>query len=106
MHCQFIKHNWVKNMHVNALSIKSNAHVPNKSHDEQKPKKKQQLYIYNFLNCESIVEGKETLDLPRLPSGGRRDSCFALILPQDKFLLLLSDSPDEYHQTSKNISQR
>uniref|UniRef100_A0A9J7YFA4 Uncharacterized protein n=1 Tax=Cyprinus carpio carpio TaxID=630221 RepID=A0A9J7YFA4_CYPCA len=46
-------------------------------------------------NCESIVEGKEILDLPRLPSGGRRDSCFALILPQDKFLLLLSDSPDE-----------
>lgn len=46
-------------------------------------------------NCESIVEGKEILDLPRLPSGSRRDSCFALILSQEKFLLLLSDSPDE-----------
>lgn len=46
-------------------------------------------------HCESIVEGKEILDLPRLPPGGRRDSCFALILPQDKFLLLLSDGPDE-----------
>ncbi|RXN39542.1 pleckstrin -like protein [Labeo rohita] len=52
-------------------------------------------------NCESIVEGKEILDLPRLPSGGRRDSCFALILPQDKFLLLLSDSPDECTQWLK-----
>ncbi|XP_043115540.1 uncharacterized protein si:ch1073-83n3.2 [Puntigrus tetrazona] len=52
-------------------------------------------------NCESIVEGKEILDLPRLPSGGRRDSCFALILPQDKFLLLLSDGPDECIQWLK-----
>ncbi|XP_016422090.1 uncharacterized protein LOC107751035 [Sinocyclocheilus rhinocerous] len=52
-------------------------------------------------NCESIVEGKEILDLPRLPSGGRRDSCFALILPQDKFLLPLSDSPDECTQWLK-----
>lgn len=46
-------------------------------------------------NCQSIVEGREILDLPRLPSGGRRDCCFALILPQDKFLLLLSDNPDD-----------
>lgn len=52
-------------------------------------------------NCESIVEGKEILDLPRLPSGSRRDSCFALILSQDKFLLLLSDSPDECTQWLK-----
>ncbi|XDV31631.1 hypothetical protein PO909_002598 [Leuciscus waleckii] len=52
-------------------------------------------------NCESIVEGKEILDLPRLPPGGRRDSCFALILPQDKFLLLLSDSPEECSQWLK-----
>uniref|UniRef100_A0A8C1ZCU6 Uncharacterized protein n=1 Tax=Cyprinus carpio TaxID=7962 RepID=A0A8C1ZCU6_CYPCA len=54
-------------------------------------------------NCESIVEGKEILDLPRLPSGGRRDSCFALILPQDKFLLLLSDSPDECTNDAKTF---
>ncbi|XP_030007105.1 uncharacterized protein LOC115431018 [Sphaeramia orbicularis] len=46
-------------------------------------------------NCESIVEGREILDLPRLPAGGRRDCCFALILPQNKFLLLLSDNPDD-----------
>ncbi|KAB5535564.1 hypothetical protein PHYPO_G00119130 [Pangasianodon hypophthalmus] len=46
-------------------------------------------------NCQSIVEGREILDLPRLPPGGRRDCCFALILPQDKFLLLLSDNPDD-----------
>ncbi|KAM4590593.1 uncharacterized protein V3H82_004515 [Fundulus diaphanus] len=46
-------------------------------------------------NCESIAEGREILDLPRLPPGGRRDCCFALILPQNKFLLLLSDSPDD-----------
>lgn len=46
-------------------------------------------------NCRSIVEGKEILDLPRLPPGGRRDCCFALILSQDKFLLLLSDTPDD-----------
>ncbi|XP_065136279.1 uncharacterized protein [Paramisgurnus dabryanus] len=52
-------------------------------------------------NCESIVEGKEILDLPRLPAGGRRDSCFAIILPQDKFLLLLSDNPDECSQWLK-----
>uniref|UniRef100_A0A8C6LVS6 PH domain-containing protein n=1 Tax=Nothobranchius furzeri TaxID=105023 RepID=A0A8C6LVS6_NOTFU len=46
-------------------------------------------------SCELIVEGREILDLPRLPPGGRRDCCFALILPQNKFLLLLSDSPED-----------
>ncbi|CAB1349331.1 unnamed protein product, partial [Coregonus sp. 'balchen'] len=46
-------------------------------------------------NCEAIVEGREILDLPRLPQGGRRDCCFALILPQEKFLLLLADSPED-----------
>uniref|UniRef100_A0A3Q3JIL6 PH domain-containing protein n=1 Tax=Monopterus albus TaxID=43700 RepID=A0A3Q3JIL6_MONAL len=46
-------------------------------------------------NCELIVEGREILDLPRLPSGGRRDCCFALILPQSKFLLLLTENPDD-----------
>ncbi|MEQ2170140.1 hypothetical protein GOODEAATRI_032293 [Goodea atripinnis] len=46
-------------------------------------------------NCDSIAEGREILDLPRLPPGGRRDCCFALILPQNKFLLLLSDNPDD-----------
>uniref|UniRef100_A0A3Q2CQZ9 PH domain-containing protein n=1 Tax=Cyprinodon variegatus TaxID=28743 RepID=A0A3Q2CQZ9_CYPVA len=46
-------------------------------------------------SCESIAEGREILDLPKLPPGGRRDCCFALILPQNKFLLLLSDSPDD-----------
>lgn len=43
-------------------------------------------------SCEAIVEGKEILDLPKLPSGGRRDCCFALILPQSKYLLLLADT--------------
>ncbi|KAI4815769.1 uncharacterized protein [Pseudochaenichthys georgianus] len=46
-------------------------------------------------SCESIVEGREIIDLPKLPPGGRRDCCFALILPQNKFLLLLSDNPDD-----------
>ncbi|XP_005951782.1 uncharacterized protein LOC102293674 isoform X3 [Haplochromis burtoni] len=46
-------------------------------------------------SCESIAEGREILDLPKLPPGGRRDCCFALILPQNKFLLLLSDNPDD-----------
>ena len=46
-------------------------------------------------SCESIAEGREILDLPRLPPGGRRDCCFALILRQNKFLLLLADNPDE-----------
>lgn len=43
-------------------------------------------------NCEAIVEGKDILDLPKLPSGGFRDRCFALILPQNKYLLLLADT--------------
>ncbi|KAM8905477.1 uncharacterized protein AB9W97_008613 isoform 2-T2 [Spinachia spinachia] len=45
--------------------------------------------------CDSIAEGREILDLPRLPAGGRRDCCFALILPQNKFLLLLTENPDD-----------
>lgn len=44
-------------------------------------------------SCEAIVEGKEILDLPKLPSGGCRDCCFALILPQNKYLLLLAETP-------------
>nr|XP_046174186.1 uncharacterized protein LOC124007565 [Oncorhynchus gorbuscha] len=48
--------------------------------------------------CEAIVEGREILDLPKLPSGGRRDCCFALILPQEKFLLLLADNAEECSQ--------
>ncbi|XP_028818820.1 uncharacterized protein LOC114769718 [Denticeps clupeoides] len=52
-------------------------------------------------NCEAIVEGREILDLPRLPPGGRRDCCFAIILRQEKFLLLLSDSPDDCSQWLK-----
>lgn len=44
-------------------------------------------------SCEAIVEGKEILDLPRLPSSGCRDCCFALILSQNKYLLLLADTP-------------
>ncbi|KAJ8342364.1 hypothetical protein SKAU_G00322920 [Synaphobranchus kaupii] len=48
--------------------------------------------------CEAIVVGREILDLPRLPPGGRRDCCLALILPQDKFLLLLADSPSDCSQ--------
>uniref|UniRef100_A0A3Q1EMQ3 PH domain-containing protein n=1 Tax=Acanthochromis polyacanthus TaxID=80966 RepID=A0A3Q1EMQ3_9TELE len=43
--------------------------------------------------CDAIVEGKEILDLPKLPSGGCRDCCFALILPQNKYLLLLAETP-------------
>ncbi|XP_051934992.1 uncharacterized protein si:ch1073-83n3.2 isoform X2 [Hippocampus zosterae] len=46
-------------------------------------------------HCEMIVEGREILDLPRLPAGGRRDCCFALILQQNKFLLMLADNPDD-----------
>ncbi|XP_027018457.1 uncharacterized protein si:ch1073-83n3.2 [Tachysurus fulvidraco] len=56
-------------------------------------------------NCRSIVEGNEILDLPRLPPGGRRDCCFALILSQDKFLLLLSDTPDDCSQWLKLIKK-
>ncbi|XP_061538296.1 uncharacterized protein si:ch1073-83n3.2 isoform X1 [Phycodurus eques] len=46
-------------------------------------------------HCEVIVEGREILDLPRLPAGGRRDCCFALVLQQSKFLLMLADNPDD-----------
>ncbi|CAJ1064936.1 uncharacterized protein LOC117825226 isoform X2 [Xyrichtys novacula] len=46
-------------------------------------------------NCETIAEGREILDLPKLPPGGRRDCCFALILQQNKFLLLLTDNPED-----------
>ncbi|XP_069043770.1 uncharacterized protein [Lepisosteus oculatus] len=48
--------------------------------------------------CEAIVEGKEILDLPRLPAGGQRDCCLALLLPEDKYLLLLAASPQECSQ--------
>uniref|UniRef100_A0A8C6PY06 PH domain-containing protein n=1 Tax=Nothobranchius furzeri TaxID=105023 RepID=A0A8C6PY06_NOTFU len=44
-------------------------------------------------SCEAIVEGKEILDLPKLPSGAFRDCCFALILPQNKYMLLLAETP-------------
>ncbi|XP_061918142.1 uncharacterized protein si:ch1073-83n3.2 [Entelurus aequoreus] len=46
-------------------------------------------------HCESVVEGREILDLPRLPAGARRDCCFALVLQSSKFLLLLTDNPDD-----------
>ncbi|KAJ0021916.1 hypothetical protein NQD34_009406 [Periophthalmus magnuspinnatus] len=46
-------------------------------------------------DCETIAEGRDILDLPKLPTGGRRDCCFALLLPQNKFLLLLADNPDD-----------
>ncbi|XP_051257150.1 uncharacterized protein LOC127364055 isoform X2 [Dicentrarchus labrax] len=49
-------------------------------------------------SCEAIVEGKDILDLPKLPSGGCRDCCFALILPQDKFLLLLTETATDCSQ--------
>ncbi|GLD46826.1 uncharacterized protein AKAME5_000111300 [Lates japonicus] len=49
-------------------------------------------------SCEAIVEGKEILDLPKLPSGGSRDCCFALILPQNKYLLLLTETPADCSQ--------
>ncbi|XP_076837608.1 uncharacterized protein LOC143482913 [Brachyhypopomus gauderio] len=49
-------------------------------------------------NFWSVVDGREIMDLPRLPPGGRRDCCFALIFPQDKFLLLLSDNPQDCSQ--------
>ncbi|CAG12755.1 unnamed protein product [Tetraodon nigroviridis] len=51
-------------------------------------------------SCGSVAEGRDILDLPRLPPGGRRDCCFALILPQNKFLLLLSDSPEDCRSVS------
>uniref|UniRef100_A0A7N8WPQ4 PH domain-containing protein n=1 Tax=Mastacembelus armatus TaxID=205130 RepID=A0A7N8WPQ4_9TELE len=55
-------------------------------------------------SCELIVEGREILDLPRLPPGGRRDCCFALILPQNKFLLLLTDNPDDCRWISDTMN--
>uniref|UniRef100_A0A3Q4MCD5 PH domain-containing protein n=1 Tax=Neolamprologus brichardi TaxID=32507 RepID=A0A3Q4MCD5_NEOBR len=58
-------------------------------------------------SCEAIVEGKEILDLPKLPSGRGRDCCFALILPQNKYLLLLAETSAEYilnDITKKSIS--
>lgn len=55
--------------------------------------------------CESIAEGREILDLPRLPPGGRRDCCFALILPQNKFLLLLTENPDDCKLVSLLLMQ-
>ncbi len=60
-------------------------------------------------NSETIVEGREILQrvlrfLPKLPAGGRRNCCFALILPQNKFLLLLSDNPDHKHTHTQEPS--
>ncbi|XP_067350995.1 uncharacterized protein [Channa argus] len=49
-------------------------------------------------SCEAIVEGKEILDLPKLPSGGCRDCCFALMLPQNKYLLLLAETTADCSQ--------
>ncbi|XP_024120958.1 uncharacterized protein LOC112141969 [Oryzias melastigma] len=46
-------------------------------------------------SCEAIVQGKDILDLPKLPSGASRDCCFALILPQNKYLLLLAETPSD-----------
>ncbi|XP_061904558.1 uncharacterized protein LOC133650877 isoform X1 [Entelurus aequoreus] len=49
-------------------------------------------------SCEAIVEGKEILDLPKIPAGGSRDCCFALILTQNKYLLLMADTPADCSQ--------
>uniref|UniRef100_A0A3B4TPP5 PH domain-containing protein n=1 Tax=Seriola dumerili TaxID=41447 RepID=A0A3B4TPP5_SERDU len=57
-------------------------------------------------SCEAIVEGKEILDLPKLPSGGCRDCCFALILPQHKYLLLMADTAADcrlHHVGTMNV---
>ncbi|XP_066561788.1 uncharacterized protein LOC136750546 [Amia ocellicauda] len=48
--------------------------------------------------CEAVLEGREILDLPRLPPGGRRECCLALILPEDKYLLLMADSVQDCSQ--------
>uniref|UniRef100_A0A3P8QFM8 PH domain-containing protein n=1 Tax=Astatotilapia calliptera TaxID=8154 RepID=A0A3P8QFM8_ASTCA len=57
-------------------------------------------------SCEAIVEGKEILDLPKLPSGGGRDCCFALILPQNKYLLLLAEtSADQWVNVLKKVKK-
>lgn len=44
-------------------------------------------------NCEAIVDGEEIVDMPKLPSGGCQRCCFALILPQNKYLLFLAETP-------------
>lgn len=62
------------------------------SHDASSPP--DQLVLVQS-SCEAIVEGKEILDLPKLPAGGCRDCCFALILPQNKYLLLLTETSAE-----------
>ncbi|XP_048836247.1 uncharacterized protein LOC125711416 [Brienomyrus brachyistius] len=49
-------------------------------------------------DCLLIAEGREILDLPRLPRGGRRECCLALILTQDKFLLLLAENANDCSQ--------
>nr|XP_023662998.1 uncharacterized protein LOC111841479 [Paramormyrops kingsleyae]XP_023662999.1 uncharacterized protein LOC111841479 [Paramormyrops kingsleyae] len=49
-------------------------------------------------DCLLIAEGREILDLPRLPPGGRRECCLALILTQDKFLLLLAENANDCSQ--------
>ncbi|XP_018619868.1 uncharacterized protein LOC108941579 isoform X2 [Scleropages formosus] len=49
-------------------------------------------------DCEVIAEGREILDLPRLPLGGRRDCCLAVIMTQDKFLLLLAENANDCSQ--------
>lgn len=54
-------------------------------------------------SCEAIVEGKEILDLPKLPSGGCRDCCFALILPQSKYLLLLAETAADCRSFSLSL---
>uniref|UniRef100_A0A3B3SNV2 Uncharacterized protein n=1 Tax=Paramormyrops kingsleyae TaxID=1676925 RepID=A0A3B3SNV2_9TELE len=50
-------------------------------------------------DCLLIAEGREILDLPRLPPGGRRECCLALILTQDKFLLLLAENANDCRLT-------
>lgn len=62
------------------------------SHDPASPP--DQLVLVHS-TCEAIVEGREILDLPKLPAGGCRDCCFALILPQNKYWLLLTETPSE-----------
>ncbi|CAL9685561.1 unnamed protein product [Knipowitschia caucasica] len=49
-------------------------------------------------DCEAIAEGKDILDLPKLPPGGSRSCCFALILNQSKYLLLLADTAADCSQ--------
>ncbi|XP_072301658.1 uncharacterized protein [Eucyclogobius newberryi] len=49
-------------------------------------------------DCEAIAEGKDILDLPKLPPGGSRSCCFALILNQNKYLLLVTDTAADCSQ--------